>query len=158
MNPWVVLNLEFELMSVAALRDEEYLQQAVNGYSDIQHCCTAGLRDPLLSSHRQSLHWIFPDYQELWMAKKFLKTWLKSCFLEPRCHRWRWRLSAQGSWSELHLIFFWGFDARNIRQFGSHSSSPHSEPSSHSVRIYFRSRTLKGSQHLSFNRSWSRDI
>ena len=45
MNPWVVLNLEFELMSVAALRDEEYVQQAVHRYSDIQHCWTAGYPD-----------------------------------------------------------------------------------------------------------------
>jgi hypothetical protein len=44
MNPWIVLNLEFEFMSVAALRDEEYVQQAVNGYFDIQHCGVAGLR------------------------------------------------------------------------------------------------------------------
>jgi hypothetical protein len=28
MNPWVVLNLEFELMSVAALRDEEGVRTA----------------------------------------------------------------------------------------------------------------------------------
>jgi hypothetical protein len=45
MNPWIVLNLESELMPVAALRDEEYVQQAVNGYSDIQHCWTAGYSD-----------------------------------------------------------------------------------------------------------------
>jgi hypothetical protein len=34
-----------------------------------------------------------------------------SCFLEPREKS---RLSQQGSWGELHLFLFWGFDARNI--------------------------------------------
>jgi hypothetical protein len=85
-------------------------RQRIFWYSTLLDCGVPGLRDPLLSSHRQSLHWILSDYQELWMARQFLKTWLKSCFLEPR---WRWRLSAQRSWGELHLVFFRGFDARN---------------------------------------------
>jgi hypothetical protein len=32
----IALNLESELMSAAALRDEEYARQVVNRYSDIQ--------------------------------------------------------------------------------------------------------------------------
>jgi hypothetical protein len=66
MNPWIVLNLEFELMPVAPLRDEEYVQQAVNGYSfNAAELRGTRMRDPLLSFHRQLLHWIFSDCQEI---------------------------------------------------------------------------------------------
>jgi hypothetical protein len=41
-NSSIALNVEFNLMSVVALRDEEYVQQPVNGYSDNRDCRTAG--------------------------------------------------------------------------------------------------------------------